>query len=124
MKALTTILATLALSTVVSFAADETAPAKPGAPGDKPADHAPGAPGKDRPHRDPAEIFKKLDSNSDNSISLDEMKAGPMGKKDPVKAEEAFKKMDKDSDGKVTLEEFKAGHEAGHGPKKGDKKAN
>jgi Ca2+-binding EF-hand superfamily protein len=59
--------------------------------------------------RNPEDAFKKLDGNSDSSLSLDEFKAGPMGKKDPAKAEEIFKKKDKDSDGKLTLEEFKAG---------------
>lgn len=54
-------------------------------------------------------MFKKLDANSDGSVSLEEFKASPRGQKDPAKAEEAFKRMDKDSDGKLTLEEIKAG---------------
>ncbi len=149
MKALTTILATLALTTAFTFAEDEVKPAKPGSPGAKPADTTatgavapadaapagvvkakPGSPGaKPAPadaaapgkaKRDPAEMFKKLDGNSDNSISLEEMKDSPMGKKDATKAEETFKKMDKDSDGKVTMEEWKAAHE-GHGNKKAAK---
>ena len=66
-----------------------------------------GAPLK-RERQNPEEAFKKLDTNGDGSLSLDEFKAGPRGLKDPAKAEEIFKKMDKDSDGKVTLEEFKA----------------
>ena len=73
---------------------------------DKPA-AAPGAK-PEKPKMDPAAAFAKLDTNGDKSVSLDEMKAGPMGKKDPAKAEEMFKKKDKDADGKLTLEEFSA----------------
>lgn len=57
----------------------------------------------------PEEIFKKLDTNSDGSLSLDELKASHKGKKDPAKAEAAFKKMDTDSSGGLSLDEFKAG---------------
>ena len=76
------------------------------APGDKPK--RPGKGGGEGGKPNPEEAFKKLDTNADGSVSLDEFKAGPRGKKDPAKAEEIFKKIDKDSDGKVTLEEFKA----------------
>ena len=71
----------------------------------------------DKPKRDPAEVFKKIDGNSDNALTLEEFKTGPLGKKDPAKAEEAFKKRDKDNDGKLSLEEFKA-----HAGKKKDAK--
>jgi hypothetical protein len=93
------LLLSLLLVPALAMAADEAKPKKPGKGGDK------------RPT--PEEAFKKLDTNSDGTVSLEEFKAGPRGKKDAAKAEEAFKKMDKDSDGKLTLDEFKA-----RGPKK------
>jgi Ca2+-binding EF-hand superfamily protein len=94
MKLFPTIVALLALGSTATFAADE----KPkGEKGEK---------GEGKPKADPAEMFKKLDSNGDGSISLDEYKAGPAGKKDATKAEESFKKHDKDGDGKLSLEEF------------------
>ncbi len=95
---LTSIIAVAALSFAVN-AADDAKPKK--GEGKKP---------------DPEAMFKKLDSNSDGSISLDEWKAGPAGKKDAAKAEEIFKKKDKDGDGKLTKEEA-----AAHGGKKKDK---
>ena len=107
MKTITTILATLALGATLAIAADEK-PAAPAKDGDaKPA--AKGDAKADKPKADPAEVFKKLDTNGDGKISLEEWKAGPMGKKDPAKAEEIFKKKDKDGDGSLTLEEFSAG---------------
>ena len=60
--------------------------------------------------QDPAEGFKKLDTNSDNKVSLEEFL---LGKKNPEKAKESFKSKDKDGDGSLTLEEFSA-----HGEKK------
>ena len=98
MKLVITTFAALAMASTLAIAED----AKPAAKGDK-------------PKRDPAEAFKKIDSNSDSAVSLEEFKAGPMGKKDPSKAEEVFKKRDKDGDGKLSLEEFK-----GPGKKKKD----
>ncbi len=103
MKSITSILAALALGTTLATAADEK-PAAPAAGGD--AKPAAGADAK--PKRDPAEVFKKLDTNGDGKVSLEEFKAGPAGKKDPAKAEEIFKKKDKDGDGFLTLEEFSA----------------
>lgn len=52
--------------------------------------------------------FKKLDTNTDGTLSLDEYKASPEGVKDPEKAQRAFKKLDTDTDGTVSLDEYKA----------------
>ncbi len=105
MKKLVTTLSALALATTLSLAQDKPAGPPPGGPGPGPG--GPGGPGGGRPN--PEEIFKKLDTNNDGSLSLDEFKAGPRAQKEPDKAEAAFKKMDKDNDGKLTLEEFKSG---------------
>ena len=93
MKSITSILAVLALGSTMAFAADEK---KPGAAGDK-------------PKRDPAEVFKKLDSNSDGKVDKKEWEASPMAKKDAAKAAETFGKKDKNSDGSLDLGEFSAG---------------
>jgi Ca2+-binding EF-hand superfamily protein len=97
MKLFPLTLALFALASTAAFAADE----KPKGKGN------------------PEELFKKLDTNGDGSLSLDEYKAGPAGKKDPAKAEESFKKHDKNADGKLSLEEMTAG-----GGKKKEKAAN
>ncbi len=99
MKSLVTVLAGLALCTSVSVAADEKAAG-------------------DKPRRDPEAMFKKLDTNDDKSVSLEEFKAGPMAKRNPDKADENFKKRDKDSNNSLSLEEFKAGQ----GERRGNKK--
>jgi hypothetical protein len=103
MKSITSVLAALALGTTLAVAADEK-PAAPAAPA------APRAakPAGEKPKRDPAEVFKKLDTNNDGKISLEEFKAGPAGQKDPAKAEEIFGKRDKDGDKSLSLEEFSA----------------
>jgi len=113
MKHLITTLGALAFAGSLAFAEDKPAAPPPGGPG-----------GRERPN--PEEAFKKLDANSDKSVSLEEFKAGPRGQRDPARAEEVFKKMDKDSDGKLTLEEFKAarpprGPGGGGGGKRGEK---
>lgn len=72
------------------------------------------APKKERNRPNPEAMFKKLDSNGNGSLSLDEFKASPMGKKNEERATKAFGKMDADSDGSVSLDEFKA-----RGPSKG-----
>ena len=101
MKKLLTILSVLALSASLAHAADEEKPGKKG--------------------MTPEERFKKLDTNSDSSISLEEMKASPMGTRNPDKVDNRVKKLDTDSDGKLTSEEFVAGATK---RKKGDKAAN
>jgi hypothetical protein len=84
--------------------------------------------------RNPEEFFKRLDANSDGSISKDEYMAGPRAKQDPAKAGENFGKLDKDKDSKLTKEEFLAGMGKGKGdrpakegdakkPAEGDKKS-
>src|SRR5258708_5654104 len=109
MKSIASILAVLAIGSTLALADDK--PAAPAGGDAKPA--APTAGDAGKPKRDPAEVFKKLDTNGDGKISLEEFLAGPAGKKDPEKAKEAFKKKDKDGDGFLTLEEFSA-----HGEKK------
>ena len=121
MKAFITTLGALALAGSLAIAEDKPPGPPPGGPGGG----GPGGPGgRERPN--PGEAFKKLDANSDGSVSLEEFKAGPRAQKDPARAEEIFKKMDKDSDGKLTLEEFKAGRPPhpggpGGGGKRGEK---
>ncbi len=81
----------------------------------EPPTHPGGPTGPKRERPSPEEAFKKLDTNNDGTLSLEEFKAGPRGQKNPTKAEEIFKKIDTNSDGKVTLEEFKA-HRPPHHP--------
>ena len=102
MKQILTSIIAISVSAFVATAADE---AKPAAPAEAAAKK-----GEGKPHGNPEEMFKKLDSNNDGSISLDEFKAGPIGKKDAAKAEEIFKKKDKDGDGKLSKEEATAEH--------------
>ena len=106
MKKITTLLASLALSTTFTIAQDTapatTEPVKPGA-------STPAKPeGGDKPKRDPEAMFKRIDSNSDGGITLEEFKASPAGKRNPDKVDEVFARRDKDGDKKITLEEFKA----------------
>lgn len=98
MKTITSILTVLAMGTVFATAADEKKPA-----GAKPEAAAAAAPAK--PKRDPAEVFKKMDSNSDGKVSAEEFKAKA---KDAAKADEMFGKKDKDGDKSLSLEEFSA----------------
>ena len=109
MKTLLTLCALAVCSAMTLHAADEGKPKKPGE----------GKPGEGKPN--PEEIFKKLDTNSDGSVSKEEFMAGPRAKEDPAKAETRFKALDKNNDGKLTLEEFKAG--MGGGKKGGPGKA-
>ena len=72
----------------------------------------------DKPKRDPAEAFKKMDKDSNGKVNVEEFKASPRWKKDPSKADEMFKKRDKNADGDITLEEFTAKPEKPQKPKK------
>ena len=99
MKAITTIIAVLAVST---FAVNSQ-----GAEKEK---------GKDKPKPDPEAYFKKKDANSDGKVSKEEFLKGA---KDAAKSETQFAARDKDKDGNLTLEEFKAG---GGKKKKGEPK--
>ena len=92
MKALTTIIAVLAMSTFAVNAQDAKA---------------------EKPKQDPEAFFKKKDANADGKVSKEEFTKGA---KDAAKAEASFTAKDKDKDGNLTLEEFKAG-----GKKKKDK---
>ena len=114
MKSITSFLAALAVGSTFALAADDK-PAAPPAGDGKPAATAPtpAAPAAPeatpaKPKKDPAEVFKKLDTNGDGKISLEEFKASKHAQKDPEKAEAQFKKLDKDGDGFLTLEEFSA----------------
>lgn len=80
----------------------------------------PGGPGK-HPRPAPAEIFAKLDADSDGNVTLEEFKKSPRAQENEAKAEEIFTKIDADADGNVTIEEFKA-HRPPHArPRKGGK---
>src|SRR4051812_36464766 len=91
MKALITTIAALSLGATLCMAQD-----KP--PGPPPGGGEGGPGGGGRPN--PEEAFKKLDTNGDGSVSLEEFKAGPMAQRNPERADVAFKRMDKDGDGK------------------------
>lgn len=71
------------------------------------------------PKRSPEEMLKKLDTNNDGKISLEEWKASPRGQKDPARAQEMFNKLDTNHDGFISLEELKA-HPMGQHHRKGE----
>ena len=91
MKLLTSVVTALSLATIAAVAADDPASAKPKRQGKK---------------GNPEEIFKKLDTNGDNAVSLEEFKAGPGGKRNADRVDAMFKRRDKDSNGSLSLEEF------------------
>ena len=104
MKKLT--LAGLCLASAVGIASAGPKPGKPGKPEG----------GKHGPPPNPEEIFKKLDADSNGTVSLVEFKEGPRAKKHAEKAEEHFKKIDADGNGEITLEEFKKAPRPPHPP--------
>jgi len=70
----------------------------------------------------PEEMFKKMDTNGDGQLSLDEYKAAmterakKSGKDMPADMiEKKFKAMDTDNSGSLSLDEFKKGRDMGHG---------
>ena len=82
------------------------------------AQEPPPTEGGDRPKGErkrpsPEETFKRLDADSNGSLSLEEFKANPRAQKDPAGSEARFKEMDKDSNGSLSAEEFKAGRPPG-----------
>lgn len=60
--------------------------------------------GEKKKPKDPAEVFKKLDKDGNDSLSLEEF----TGKKDAEKAKKIFAKKDKNGDNALSLEEFSA----------------
>jgi len=104
MKSIIPLLAVLAIGSTLALADD-----KPAAPAAGAADATTPA----KPKRDPAESFKKLDTNGDGKLTLEEFLAGPQGKKDPDKAKAYFQKIDKDNTGSITLEQWVAAHSGG-----------
>jgi hypothetical protein len=110
MKAISSLVAVLALAAAPAFAQD-----KPGAkPEEKPAAAEPAKaadapkpaePAKEKkPQPFPEERFKKMDKDGNGSLSVEEFR----GKKEAEAAAEAFKKLDANGDGAVSLEEFSA----------------
>lgn len=75
-------------------------------------------PGKGHPgghHRpNPEEIIKRLDTDGDGTLSLDEFKAGKLAQENPERAEAHFKKVDADSNGFVTPDELKTAWKERH----------
>jgi hypothetical protein len=70
--------------------------------------------GKGRKKANLETVFKKLDTNNDGKVSLDEFKQGRLAQRiKQRRGEEAvdklFKAMDTDGDGNLTLDEFKNG---------------
>lgn len=89
MKAITILLALLAIAAVTVNAEDAKKPE---------------AGAKKKPS--PEEMFKKLDKDANGSVSKEEFLASPAAKKDEAKATERFTKLDKNADGSLSKEEF------------------
>jgi Ca2+-binding EF-hand superfamily protein len=62
-----------------------------------------GAKKGEKKDRDPVEVFKKLDANSDSQLTFDEFK----GKREEARARKAFDRMDANKDGVLKSDEFK-----------------
>jgi Ca2+-binding EF-hand superfamily protein len=93
MKSSIQILGIIALATSLSFGEDKSP--------------------KEKKAPNPEKAFKKLDTDNNGSLSLEEYKASPMGTRAGEKAEPKFKKLDTDGNGSVNLDEFKAGSTGG-----------
>ena len=107
MKSINSILAVLVIGSTFALADDKpAAPAAPGAPA------APAAGDAAKPKRDPAEVFKKLDTNGDGKLTLDEYLASPGAKKDPDKAKARFQKIANGADS-ITLDQWVAAQSGG-----------
>ncbi len=53
-----------------------------------------------------SEFFKKMDTDGDGTVSLEEFKAGLSAQKDSAAVEEYFNRLDTNGDGKLTLDEY------------------
>lgn len=63
----------------------------------------------DKPEKaDPEAMFKKLDTNTDGSVTKEEYLASKKAQKDAAKAEKRFGKIDANKDGKLSKDEFAA----------------
>ena len=63
---------------------------------------------QDKKNQDPEAVFKRLDKNSDNKLSLEEYLGNTEGEK-KTKKENRFKTLDANKDNALSLDEFKAG---------------
>jgi len=61
---------------------------------------------QEKKKKNPEKMFKKMDSDANGTISLDEFKAAKP-KADADKLAKRFSKMDADASGEVSMDEFK-----------------
>ena len=65
--------------------------------------------GQEKKDQDPEAVFKRLDKNSDNKLSLEEYMGRTQEADKKTKKENRFKTLDGNKDNFLSLEEFKAG---------------